>query len=677
MHRSPSAELRPDQRDEDSLMPYDRLDPILQAFVEEDRTLEEIVAQGFDRADVERVMTLVTRAEYKRRRAAPGLTITPRAFGKDRRFPIATDCGGRDVDLNITASHDSMEPGARITYTITVDWERFSGSSDPDRETRFFVDLDSRIRFDGPGGVSSGATGALRDAEHDPTFEGDPGSAAALNTLWTVETVSFGIIGSEHQRIITVVLVPGVNGGTLTFTAVVADAPLGTEPLLTTVSVDTSHNLHGNDRDDVGIDVVDLGLTSERTTPAPPETVDPGDTLTYDHTLTNAGPVEVTTTLTNVVPAGTTYVALGSDSLWTCADGAAAGSVCERPVTLPAGSLSTAQVPLVVPFVVRINNDHPLDTPIINDASLPNVSTVRTGGTAGDPNPGNNRTRIETSLSGPEPEFMVTKTASPDSIGAAGPITYTVVVENTGGVDLTSLTLLDQLVSFGAPVQTGAGDPTNAILDVGETWTFTGTYLVTAAVFTANGVGVQGQPDFDGDIDSTTTVLAVGPDGPLDPALLSTAIAVDQWAIPGAADISGPGAGAVGLRDTPGCGDFPATTYVATFDGPGAQILEVDFAPTNFHATGIEIYVSNETGFIILIELLDENGAGIGVPANQVYWSTVDTGPHPADTTPCPGVFRWTFPQTPFEVTSAWIYTDSPGPEQIDAVRLIGVTVAP
>ena len=70
-------------------MPYDRLDPILQAFVEEDRTLDEIVARGFDEADVRRVMTLVTRAEYKRRQAAPGLKITPRAFGKDRRFPIA------------------------------------------------------------------------------------------------------------------------------------------------------------------------------------------------------------------------------------------------------------------------------------------------------------------------------------------------------------------------------------------------------------------------------------------------------------------------------------------------------------------------------------------------------------------------------------------------------------
>lgn len=89
IEKPPSAELRPDQLDEESLMPYERLDPILQAFVEDDRTLDEIVEQGFDEADVRRVMLLVTGAEYKRRQAAPGLKITPRAFGKDRRFPIA------------------------------------------------------------------------------------------------------------------------------------------------------------------------------------------------------------------------------------------------------------------------------------------------------------------------------------------------------------------------------------------------------------------------------------------------------------------------------------------------------------------------------------------------------------------------------------------------------------
>ena len=87
--KPPSAELRPDQFDEESLMPYERLDPILEAFVEEDRSLDEIVEAGFEEADVKRVMSLVTGAEYKRRQAAPGLRITPRSFGRDRRFPIA------------------------------------------------------------------------------------------------------------------------------------------------------------------------------------------------------------------------------------------------------------------------------------------------------------------------------------------------------------------------------------------------------------------------------------------------------------------------------------------------------------------------------------------------------------------------------------------------------------
>ena len=89
LEKPPSAELRPEQFDEQSLMPYEQLDPILQAFVEEDRSLEEIVGRGFAEQDVRRVMSLVTGAEYKRRQAAPGLRITPRAFGKDRRFPIA------------------------------------------------------------------------------------------------------------------------------------------------------------------------------------------------------------------------------------------------------------------------------------------------------------------------------------------------------------------------------------------------------------------------------------------------------------------------------------------------------------------------------------------------------------------------------------------------------------
>jgi NAD+ synthase (glutamine-hydrolysing) len=88
--RPPTAELRPDQKDSDTLPPYETLDPILQAYVEGDRSQEEIVAQGFDRRTVERVVEMVDRNEYKRRQAPPGIKITPRAFGKDRRLPITS-----------------------------------------------------------------------------------------------------------------------------------------------------------------------------------------------------------------------------------------------------------------------------------------------------------------------------------------------------------------------------------------------------------------------------------------------------------------------------------------------------------------------------------------------------------------------------------------------------------
>src|SRR5205085_2998742 len=86
--KPPSAELRPDQKDSDSLPPYEVLDAILQAYAEEDRSLEEMLAMGFDRRTVERVMRLVDISEYKRRQAPPGVKITTRAFGRDRRLPI-------------------------------------------------------------------------------------------------------------------------------------------------------------------------------------------------------------------------------------------------------------------------------------------------------------------------------------------------------------------------------------------------------------------------------------------------------------------------------------------------------------------------------------------------------------------------------------------------------------
>jgi NAD+ synthase (glutamine-hydrolysing) len=88
LERPPSAELRPDQFDEDSLPPYEVLDRILSAYVEEDRGREEIAADGIDPAVVDEVIAMVDRSEYKRRQAPPGIRITPKAFGRDRRLPI-------------------------------------------------------------------------------------------------------------------------------------------------------------------------------------------------------------------------------------------------------------------------------------------------------------------------------------------------------------------------------------------------------------------------------------------------------------------------------------------------------------------------------------------------------------------------------------------------------------
>ncbi len=88
LERPPSAELRPDQRDEDSLPPYATLDRILAEYVEADRSRDEIVAEGLDPELVDEVLRLVDRSEYKRRQAPPGIRITPKAFGRDRRLPI-------------------------------------------------------------------------------------------------------------------------------------------------------------------------------------------------------------------------------------------------------------------------------------------------------------------------------------------------------------------------------------------------------------------------------------------------------------------------------------------------------------------------------------------------------------------------------------------------------------
>src|SRR5215217_1838024 len=88
IERPPSAELRADQRDVDSLPDYDTLEAILEAYIEEDAGRDELALAGLPEAAVERVFALVDRAEYKRRQAPPGIKITPRAFGRDRRMPI-------------------------------------------------------------------------------------------------------------------------------------------------------------------------------------------------------------------------------------------------------------------------------------------------------------------------------------------------------------------------------------------------------------------------------------------------------------------------------------------------------------------------------------------------------------------------------------------------------------
>jgi NAD+ synthase (glutamine-hydrolysing) len=88
--REPSAELRPDQKDSDSLPPYSVLDPILEAFIERDLSVAQITALGFDRAMVVRILKMVKRAEYKRRQAPPGVRVSNRAFGRDWRYPITS-----------------------------------------------------------------------------------------------------------------------------------------------------------------------------------------------------------------------------------------------------------------------------------------------------------------------------------------------------------------------------------------------------------------------------------------------------------------------------------------------------------------------------------------------------------------------------------------------------------
>ena len=107
MTKAPTAELRPGQKDTDSLPPYDQLDPILEDYIEEDRSPEDLIGAGMDRDTVERVVRMIDAAEYKRRQAPPGVKITPKAFGRDRRLPITNRYRRSPVEATRTPSGGS------------------------------------------------------------------------------------------------------------------------------------------------------------------------------------------------------------------------------------------------------------------------------------------------------------------------------------------------------------------------------------------------------------------------------------------------------------------------------------------------------------------------------------------------------------------------------------------
>ena len=121
--REPSAELRADQKDSDSLPDYDVLDPILEAFIEDDLSVDEIAARGFDRTTVIQVLEMVKRNEYKRRQAPPGVRISGRAFGRDWRYPITS--GYRFPSRAIRSPSAQMKPSitillARVSLTSSI-----------------------------------------------------------------------------------------------------------------------------------------------------------------------------------------------------------------------------------------------------------------------------------------------------------------------------------------------------------------------------------------------------------------------------------------------------------------------------------------------------------------------------------------------------------------------------
>ncbi|WIG57369.1 MAG: NAD synthetase / Glutamine amidotransferase chain of NAD synthetase [Ktedonobacterales bacterium] len=115
--KPPSAELRPGQQDTDSLPPYDILDPILRAYVEEDRTFEEMVTLGFAPETIQRVMNLVDMSEYKRRQAPPGIKVTGRAFGRDRRLPLTSAYRGQPATYPFAPEDEKRQRDVTAIYS--------------------------------------------------------------------------------------------------------------------------------------------------------------------------------------------------------------------------------------------------------------------------------------------------------------------------------------------------------------------------------------------------------------------------------------------------------------------------------------------------------------------------------------------------------------------------------
>ena len=306
---------------------------------------------------------------------------------------------------SMTASHDSLQPGALITYTVTL--------TNPDvaeQGTSLFVFADAELTF-----VPAGS---------DPR--------------WVLNAPAIQV-GS--------VLVPA--GGTVVLPLVVqVGAVADTKTVL-----GAALEVLGNTNLQLDIPILDVGVTTVAEINNPSNEPRPGDTLLHRHTVTNRRGFAINTTLTNVVPAGTTFSAVGSDALWSCPDGSVAGTVCTRALGLGASGSGGML------FNVRIDTDHPAALPIRNVASLP---------TLGDLNPADNTSVVETAVVALETLSISMRGAS-GSLEAGARITYTVTLDNPATVAQT-VTVQDE-PDVGTTTVLAPANPVAGI-DSDPAWTF-------------------------------------------------------------------------------------------------------------------------------------------------------------------------------------------------------------